>query len=89
MTTERGHGPGQSHVVEVLEDEDRWRAIDIIAVEIAGSRVYTFAEYRRDPEDPRGWRPVADVPLLDRPRYGSLADARSAAYASVGWIDER
>lgn len=44
---------------------------------------FGFEEYRRDPEDPRGWYPVADHSALsfdDRPA------ATSAAVGAVPWF---
>ena len=44
---------------------------------------YGFAEYRRDPEDPSGWRAVGTVM---EPEFAAFDDALAAARRSVGWL---
>lgn len=41
-----------------------------------------FAEYRRDPEDPRGWAAIG----IGGDGFGSEAAALRAARAAVGWL---
>lgn len=76
----------KKHVLQSLEDEDGLRCVDIIAVSDADSQHITWAEYRRDPEDPSGWRPVLDIPLKARPRFESPEAARAQAQAAVKWL---
>ncbi len=59
---------------------------DLLCVDIfrrpAGS--YGFAQYRRDPEDGRGWQPIGGD---GTERFADEADATAAARAAVPWLD--
>ncbi|MEM7742520.1 MAG: hypothetical protein AAF409_02315 [Pseudomonadota bacterium] len=42
-----------------------------------------FEEYRRDPEDPHGWRQIG---YHDHQVFADEAAARASAAASLGWF---
>ena len=45
---------------------------------------FGFEEYRRDPEDPRGWYPVG---YHSEEQFSSADDALQAARLKVAWLD--
>jgi len=46
--------------------------------------VWGFAEYRRDPEDGRGWAPTG----VDGGPYATEDAALQAARQAVGWLED-
>jgi len=64
-----------------LNCPDGWRCVDVIK---HPSGLYSWCEFRRDPEDPRGWRPIGTASV------GSFANAELAladARRVVGWLN--
>ena len=47
---------------------------------------YGFEEYRRDPEDPRGWYPVG---FYGAQRFDSFEAAQRNALQQVAWLKDR
>ncbi len=69
-------------VLRSIESVDGTRCVDLFR-RADGS--FGYEEYRRDPEDPGGWRPLGghgDSAYADEP--AALAAAKSA----VGWLYE-
>ena len=67
-------------VVRSVNDETGARCVDIFRF---ADGTYGFAEFRRDPEDPRGWTRVGTFPPM---QYMTEAQASSAAGTSVAWF---
>lgn len=73
-----------AHINKVLisyETDDGRRCVDIFH-RPDGS--YGFEEYRRDPEDGRGWHPAGGFDMLQFP---TRTACEAAARESVGWLD--
>lgn len=68
-------------VVASLESADGWRCIDIVA---APDGTFRWDEWRRDPEDPRGWRATGAVSGGD---FGDQSEAEADARARFHWIN--
>ncbi len=67
-------------VVRSIESPCGTRCVDIYKTP---EGAYGFAEYRRDPEDPAGWRLIgAESASTYRTEAGALAEARRL----VGWL---
>ena len=47
---------------------------------------YGFGEFRRDPEDTRGWYDIGGYANLV---YSTPQDAKSAAMAQIGWFTDQ
>ena len=77
----RGSG-GLRTVARSIESADGLRCVDLFR---AGDGRYRYDEWRRDPEDPSGWRPTgaAGADAFDR-----LEDAVRAAERQFGWLRE-
>ena len=69
-------------VVRSIEAIDGLRCVDVFA---RSDGSFGFEEYRRDPEDRSGWRPVGGFVAL---RYGSYGDALKRAQASIHWLTD-
>jgi len=69
-------------VTRSIETPDSLRCVDLWR---APDGSHGFAEYRRDPEDGRGWAPTG----CEAGGYSSETAALEAARASVGWLAER
>jgi len=67
-------------VLRSINSVDGFRCVDIFQREDGG---VGFARFRRDPEDPHGWRP--DGPP-DPPIFKDESEARAAAEAAVAWL---
>ena len=70
----------ENKVIRSVEDPSGCRCVDLV---VLASGDVGFAEYRRDPEDGLGWRPVGDV-------SGGFPDvdaALAAACQAVPWLD--
>lgn len=67
-------------VLDSLENGDGMRCVDLFR-RADGS--YGFEEYRRDPEDPRGWSGAAGFGAR---RFDDETAARAAARKAVGWL---
>ena len=68
-------------VLMSLEDETGLLCVDVLELPGEG---YGFQEFRRDPEDPHGWRPTGlahDCVLI------SCDLALKAAHKSVTWLE--
>ena len=69
----------ENKVIRSIEDPSGLRCLDLLAL---GDGQVGFAEYRRDPEDGHGWRPVGVI----SDGFDSAQDALAAARACVGWL---
>jgi hypothetical protein len=68
-------------VTRSIETPDGARCVDIFQCPDGG---FGFAEYRRDPEDGRGWQPAGAPPQAGFPtEAAALAEARR----TVAWLD--
>ena len=67
-------------VLRSINSVDGLRCVDIFQHEDGG---VGFARFRRDPEDPLGWRP--DGPPDPR-IFKDESEARAAAEAAVAWL---
>jgi hypothetical protein len=67
-------------VVTSLEDAEGLRCVDIIK---RTDGLFTFKEFRRDPEDSGRWTLVADY---SQRTYASKTDALRAAASSLAWF---
>jgi hypothetical protein len=67
----------------VNSDETATRCVDLFERQDGGPEPFGFEEYRRDPEDGRGWFPVGGH--ADR-RFPSAEAAWAAALAEVPWL---
>ena len=56
------------------------RCVDVV---LRPDGTFWFAEYRRDPEDARGWFPIGDHGECS---YASLAEAEAAARHRIPWL---
>ena len=72
--------PARKLVLASLENDGGTRCVDIFR-RADGS--HGFEEYRRDPEDPRGWSGAAG--FGDR-IFDTEEAARAAANGAVGWL---
>jgi hypothetical protein len=71
----------KSHTVMLsINSDDKTRCVDVFA-RADGS--YGFEEYRRDPEDPRGWFPIGG--FIDT-RFTEQEQALAVARARVNWL---
>ena len=77
----RGSG-GPRTVARSIESADGLRCVDVFR---AGDGRYRYDEWRRDPEDPAGWRPTGagGAAAFDGPE-----DAVRAAERQFGWLRE-
>ncbi len=66
-------------VMRSIEAPGGGRCVDLYRRPDGG---WGFAEYRRDPEDPRGWAAIG----VEAEGFGSEAAALDAARAAVGWL---
>ncbi len=70
----------ENKVIRSIEDPSGMRCVDIVRLP---GRGVGFAEYRRDPEDGSGWRPVSPVST----GFADEAEALAAACQAVRWLD--
>ncbi|HSF96617.1 MAG TPA: hypothetical protein VLA52_16445 [Thermohalobaculum sp.] len=68
-------------VVRSIENPDGTRCVDLVRLP---DGAYGFAEYRRDPEDGRGWSPAGAPPGTG---FATEAEALGEARRSVPWLD--
>lgn len=77
---EHSRNPARALVLASLENGDGTRCVDLFR---RADGTFGFEEYRRDPEDPRGWSGAAGY-------AGRLFDdentAREAARGAVKWL---
>jgi len=66
-------------VARSIETPDGSRCVDLWT---APDGRHGFAEYRRDPEDPRGWSPTG----YEAGGFASAQEARDAACRAVPWF---
>lgn len=73
--------PGGTRIVaRSIESADGLRCVDVFR---AGDGRYRYDEWRRDPEDPAGWRPTGAAGTA---AFDTLDDAVSAAERQFGWL---
>ena len=70
----------ENKVMRSIEDPNGVNCVDIYQ---RGDGSFGFAQFRRDPEDGYGWRPLA---ADSGARYGDLAAALVAARQQIGWL---
>lgn len=71
-------------VTASLESRDGTRCIDIFRRNDGGDAgTFGFEEYRRDPEDPRGW---AQIGFFGGHVYPTEDEALHAAREAVAWL---
>jgi hypothetical protein len=70
-------------VIRSINDGDGLRCVDVFQCPDGG---YGFEEYRRDPEDGRGWAPIGHQAARV---FDSAGAALAAAREAVGWLGER
>ena len=68
-------------VIRSIETPAGERCVDLFRRE---DESFGFEEYRRDGEDPAGWRPVGGY---GEARFGDQEAALRAARAAVPWLD--
>ena len=66
-------------VARSVETPDGLRCVDVFRAAGGG---WGFAEYRRDPEDPRGWAPTGQ----EASGFGSARAELDAACRRVPWL---
>ena len=71
---------GKPSVLRSVNDQGAQRCVDLF---LRSDGTYGFEEYRRDPEDPRGWFPVGGHASLV---FDSEDAAWRAADATVVWL---
>ena len=69
-------------VVRSIETTDGLRCIDIVRM---SDGTFGWAEYRRDNEDPRGWRPTG---IESRRVFHDCVAAEKSALGTIGWLAE-
>lgn len=69
-------------VIRSIETPDGFRCVDIF---LCSDGSYGFAEYRRDPEDGRGWQPAGACSEGGIP---TETEALERARQSVAWLGE-
>ena len=67
-------------VIKSIEIEDGLRCVDVFR---RGDGSYGFEEYRRDPEDRRGWYATGGFFAL---RFATGTDALKQARANLPWL---
>ena len=71
---------GKTRVVRSINDQDKQRCVDLF---LRSDGTYGFEEYRRDPEDPRGWFAIGG-------HGGRVFDSEEAAWhaakTAVAWL---
>ena len=67
-------------VLRSIETPDGNRCVDVF---MRGDGSFGFEEYRREPEDTRGWYPIGSYTSQT---FTSEAAALAAAQASVAWL---
>jgi hypothetical protein len=67
-------------VMQSINDGDGLRCVDIFRRPDA---TFGFEEYRRDPEDPRGWAAIGGHDLA---RFETAETALAAARERVAWL---
>lgn len=67
-------------VLKSIEADDGIRCVDIF---IRPDKSFGFEEFRRDPEDGRGWYPIG---MHATTSYETQADAMHHAEISVNWL---
>lgn len=67
-------------VLRSIESADGTRCVDLFR-RPAGD--FGFEEYRRDPEDPRGWAPAA---AFGGRVFPTAEDAHDAARVAIAWL---
>ena len=72
----------KNQVVHSFNLDGELRCVDVF---LRPDGTYGYDEYRRDPEDGRGWFPVGFHSEL---RFGSSTDALADATKSVCWLAE-
>ena len=70
----------KNKVLQSINQEGELRCIDVF---LRPDGTFGFEEYRRDPEDGRGWFPVG---FYYEQFFESSADAVVAAKARVSWL---
>ena len=70
----------RNKVVMSVNDTGEVRCVDVF---VTPEGLYGFAEYRRDPEDPSGWRPTYEAGAKT---YQTREQAEEAAVATIGWL---
>lgn len=75
-----GDGGAKVVVVRSLESSDGGRCVDLFR---RADDTFGFEEFRRDPEDPRGWGPAG---AFGHRVFATENDALAAAVDSVGWL---
>ena len=66
-------------VTRSIETPDGTRCVDLT---LAPNGTHGFAEYRRDPEDSHGWRPVG----VETAGFASEGEALAKARRQVAWL---
>jgi hypothetical protein len=66
--------------VDSINDPGGNRCVDVFARE---DGTFGFEEYRRDPEDPRGW---VSVGLYSNLAWSSAEEARRQARSAIAWL---
>lgn len=69
-------------VVQSVNAPDGVRCLDVFVAPEGG---FGFSEYRRDPEDDRGWQPTG---AESRPVWPSAEEALRAACLAVLWLPD-
>ena len=72
---------GKARVLRSINDHGAQRCVDLF---LRPDGSYGFEEYRRDPEDPRGWFPIGGHAGQ---AFDSEAAALQAAKTTVAWLD--
>ena len=75
--------PARPLVLRSLENGDGTRCVDLFR---RADGTFGFEEYRRDPEDPRGWSGAAGY---GERRFDDEETAVNAARSAVGWLAAR
>lgn len=78
-----GVDSGSRIVVLSINSDDQSRCVDIFRRADGG---YGFEEFRRDPEDPRGWFPIGGYARLV---FAGKDAARDEAAARIDWFAEK
>lgn len=74
-----------AHVNKVMRSINRPDGQLCVDVFLRPDGSYGFAEYRRDPEDPRGWYPIGST---DAEIFATADAALTMARERVAWLRE-